>query len=127
MAYTTRVHGDFLPVMNFDSANYTVDVVNAVANAATVQPQGPKLNFFTVEGANLEPSTETANIALIFQTVQQLATIHMYEWTDTGSNGTIGLSVYPAGAWTAATLETACQAVVTSVVVGNGATFTQVT
>ena len=126
MAYTTRVHGDFLPVMNFDSANYTVGAVNAVTSAVTVQPQGPKLNFFTVEGANLEPSTETANIALIFQTVQQLATIHMYEWTDTGSNGTIGLSVYPAGAWTAATLETACQAVVTSVVVGNGATFTQV-
>jgi hypothetical protein len=113
--------------MNMDTGNYTAGSANALSSGSTVQMQGPRLNFFTVEGANIDnASTESGNVALIIQTVQQLATIHMYEWTDAGSNGTIAMAVYPAGAWTAATLETACQAVVTSVICANGASFTQV-
>ena len=127
MAYTTKSHGDFQPVANFDSREFAIGAANAVVSGQTVQPQGPKLNYFTIEGANIDnASTESGNIALIIQTVQQLATIHAYEWTDAGSNGTIGLAVYPCGAWTAATLQTACQAVVSSVVASNGATFTSV-
>ena len=127
MAHITKIHGDFKPVFNLDTGNYLVGSANAVTSAATVQMAGPKLNFFTVEGANIhDAANESGNIALIIQTVQSLATIHTFEWTDAGSNGTIGMSVYPAGAWTAATLETACQLVVTSVVVANGAAFTKV-
>lgn len=127
MAYTTRTHGDFQPVMNVDTANYTVGAANAVTSGSTVQMAGPRLNFFTLEGANIDnASTESGNVALLIQTVQQLATIHTFEWTDAGSNGTIALSVYPAGAWTAATLQTAAQAVVTSVICSNGAAFTNV-
>lgn len=125
MAYTNKVHGDFKPVSNFDSREYAVGSLNDVASGVTVQPQGPKLNFFTVDGANIDNgSTESGNIALIIQTAQQLATVHAYEWTDNGSNGTIALALYPAGAWTASSLQTACQAVVSSVVVSAGATFT---
>ena len=127
MASFSRTHGDFQPVMNMDTGSYTVGSANALSSGSTVQMQGPRLNFFTVEGANIDnASTESGNVALIIQTVQQLATIHMYEWTDAGSNGTISMAVYPAGAWTAADLQTACQAVVSSVVCSNGASFTQV-
>lgn len=127
MAIVTRTHGDLQPVAVYDSSTYTVGSANALVSGATVQMAGPKLNFFTIDGANIDnASTESGNVALIIQTIQQLATIHMYEWTDNGSNGAICVGVYPTGAWTAATLQTAAQAVVSSVTCANGATFTTV-
>jgi len=116
--------------MNYDASGYTKGALNAVTSGASVQPQGPKLDFFTIEGANIDnASTESGNIALIVQAIQQLATIHMYQWTDAGANGTLAVAVYPTQAFSTdgsvgANLTAVCQAVVSSVITSNSATFT---
>jgi len=104
MAFTTRTHGDFQPVMNYDAAGYTVGSVNAVTSALTVQPQGPKLDFFTITLASL--ATDGTVLLNCINAIQQLATIYMYEVTDAGTD-TIAIAVYPTGAWTTAALDTA--------------------
>ena len=106
MAYTNRVHGDYQPVMNYDAPDYTVGAVNAVTSEATVQPQGPKLDFFTVT-ANGAISTTQLNTGI--QTIQQLATVYLYEYTN-DTNDTLAVAVYPVGAWTDTALATALEA-----------------
>jgi len=121
MAQFTKVNGDFQPVINFDSPEYTNNGLNAVVSGATVQPQGPKLEFFTLTKDT--GAFTTANVATIVQTVQQLATIYIYEYTDT-TNDTFAMAVYPVGAWTAASLDTAVTAAGIAVTVAASATFT---
>lgn len=121
MAQFTKVNGDFQPVINFDSPAYTNNGLNAVVSGATVQPQGPKLEFFTLTKDT--GAFSTANVATIVQTVQQLATIYIYEYTD-ASDDTFAMAVYPVGAWTAATLDTAVTAAGIAVTVAASATFT---
>ncbi len=104
MAFTTRTHGDFQQVMNYDAAGYTVGSVNAVTSGVTVQPQGPKLDFFTITLASL--ATDGTVLLNCINAIQQLATIYMYEVTDSGTD-TIAIAVYPTGAWTTGTLDTA--------------------
>jgi hypothetical protein len=120
MAQFTRTHGDYQPVMNYDLPGYTVGAVNAVTSGETVQPQGPKLDFFTVTKDT--GAFTTANINSIVQTLQQLATIYIYEYTDT-SNDTFAVAVYPTGAWDASSIDTAVTAAGVSVTVAAGATF----
>jgi hypothetical protein len=120
MAQFTRVNGDFLPVINYDSPAYTNSGVNAVTSAATVQPQGPKLDFFTV---TFDGALTTTQLNTAIQTIQQLATIYMYEYTD-DTNDTLAVALYPVGAWTTATLDTALTAAVEAVTVAASATFT---
>ena len=105
MAQFTRVNGDLKPVLHMDSASYTNTGVNAATSAATVQPQGPKLEYFTAT-ANGALTTTQLNSAI--QTIQQLATVYIYEYTDT-SNDTLAFAVYPVGAWTTAALVTALE------------------
>ena len=121
MAEFTRVSGDFKPLMNYDAAEYTNTGANAVTSGATVQPQGPKLDFFTVtfDGTG----TTGAQVKTALETIQQLATIHMYEFT-TATNDTLAVALYPAGAWTDVTLDTALTAAVEAVSVTASATFT---
>ncbi len=104
MAQFTRTHGDFQPVMWLDQPDYTTGAVNAVSSGLTVQPQGPKLDFFTIELAGVAANTTIAS--QVIQTVEQLATIHIYEFTDTGTD-TLALAVYPTGGWNTASLATA--------------------
>jgi hypothetical protein len=122
MAQFTRVNGDFLPLINYDSPAYTNSGVNALTSAATVQPQGPKLDFFTITGNG---SQIADNIATVFQTVEQLATMHIYEYTN-ATDDTLAIAIYPVGAWTTASLDTALTAAWTSanVSVAASATFT---
>ena len=120
MAQFTRVNGDYLPVINYDSPAYTNSGVNAVESGATVQPQGPKLDFFTITFTGAVTTTQF-NTAI--QTIQQLATIYMYEYTD-DTNDTLAIAVYPVAAWTTATLDTALTAAVEAVTVAASATFT---
>ena len=128
MAQFTKVNGDFLPVINFDSPAYTNSGANAVSSAATVQPQGPKLDFFTVTAASTGALTGT-QVSLIIQATQQLATVYIYEFTTAGPD-TLAMAVYPTGAWTATTLQAACRAGLTAggaanaVVASATATFT---
>ena len=103
MAQFTRVNGDYKQVMWLDAPSYTNTGVNAVESAVTVQPQGPKLDFFTLTGNG---SQIADNIQAAFQTVQQLSTIHLYEYTN-AADDTLAIAVYPTGAWTTATLDAA--------------------
>ena len=128
MAQFTKTNGDFLPVINFDSPSYTNSGANAVSSGATVQPQGPKLDYFTVTASGSSALTGT-QVSLAIQATQQLATVYIYEFTTAGPD-TLAMAVYPTAAWTTATLQTAIRAgltaggVANSVVVSNGATFT---
>lgn len=99
MAGFTRVHGDYVPVLRLDANAYSTTTVNATTSAATVQPQGPKLEFGTVTFTGIaDPTAADINTAII--TIQQLSTIAIYEFTATGSNAsTLGLAVYPIGGW----------------------------
>jgi hypothetical protein len=120
MAQFTRVNGDYLPLINYDADSYTNSGVNAVSDGATVQPQGPKLDFFTITFTGAVTTTQF-NTAI--QTIQQLATIYLYEYTD-ASDDTLAVAVYPVGAWTTTTLDTALTAAVEAVTVAASATFT---
>jgi hypothetical protein len=128
MAQFTKTNGDLLPVINFDSPAYTNSGANAVTSAATVQPQGPKLDYFTVTAASSGAFTGT-QVSLIIQATQQLATVYIYEFTTAGPD-TLAMAVYPVGAWTATTLQAACRAGLTAggaanaVVASATATFT---
>jgi hypothetical protein len=103
MAQVTRVNGDFKPVLNVDAGAYDNTGVNAVVSAATVQAQGPKLDFFTVTA---DGALTGANVKTIIDTIQQLAVVYIYEYTD-AADDTLAVAVYPTGAYTAATLEAA--------------------
>jgi hypothetical protein len=96
MAQTTRVHGDFKQVMNYDAPSYTVGAVNAYTSGVTVQPQGPKLDYCTItfDGTG----TTTAQVKATIDAIQQLATVYIYEFTTT-TNDTLAVAFYPTGAW----------------------------
>lgn len=96
MAQFTKVNGDFQPVINYDSPAYTNSGVNAVTSGASVQPQGPKLEFATVTFTGT--GTTGTQLLNTINTIQQLATIYMYEFTST-TNDTLAIAFYPVGAW----------------------------
>jgi len=121
MAQFTRVNGDLKQVMWIDAPDYTNTGVNAVTSAVTVQPQGPKLDFFTITA---DGALTGAQVSTIVQAVQQLATIYIYEYTD-AANDTLALALYPTGAYTAASLKTLVDTVAPAAVsVAATATFT---
>jgi hypothetical protein len=97
MAQFTKTNGDFQPVLRLDAASYTNSGLNAVTSAASVQPQGPKLDFFTITAASTGAFSGT-QVNVIVQTVQQLATVYLYEFTTAGPD-TIAFAVYPTGSW----------------------------
>ena len=117
MSQFTKTNGDLLPVINYDSPAYTNSGANAVTSAATVQPQGPKLDFFTVTASGSSALTGT-QVNLIIQATQQLATVYLYEFTTAGPD-TLAMAVYPTGAWTTTTLNAAIVAGLTAGGVGN--------
>ena len=117
MAQFTKTNGDLLPLINYDSPAYTNSGANAVTSAATVQPQGPKLDFFTVTASGSTALTGT-QVNLIIQATQQLATVYIYEFTTAGPD-TLAMAVYPTAAWTTATLQAAARAALTAGGVGN--------
>ena len=97
MAQFTKTNGDYLPVLRLDAAAYTNSGLNAVSSGATVQPQGPKLDFFTISAASTGAFTG-AQVNTMVQTVQQLATVYIYEFTTAGPD-TVAFAVYPTGSW----------------------------
>ena len=120
MAQFTKLNGDLLPVLRLDATSYTNSGANAVTSAATVQPQGPKLDFYTVTADGAFTGTQ---VNLIIQATQQLATVYLYEYTDT-TNDTLAMAVYPTGAWTTTTLDAAVEAVLTAASLSNSVTTT---
>ena len=99
MAQFTKTNGDFLPVQWLDSASYTNSGLNAVESGATVQPQGPKLDFGTITFTGAASPTG-ADILTAINTIQQLGVVYLYEYTEVGDNtDTLAVAVYPTGAW----------------------------
>ncbi len=111
MAQFTRTNGDFQQVLWLDAPSYTNEgSTSAIDSAVTVQPQGPKLDFFTITGNG---SQIADNINAVFQTVQQLATVYIYEYTN-ATDDTLAVAVYPTGAWTSANVSVAATATFTN-------------
>jgi hypothetical protein len=107
MAGFTRVNGDFQPVAVYDQGTgnaYTNSGnINAMTSGVAVQPQGPDLQMFTVTGNG----SQIADYATaVFQSIEQLATIHLYQYNN-ATDDTLAIAVYPVGAWTTSTLDTA--------------------
>jgi hypothetical protein len=122
MAQFTRVSGDLKQVFHFDANSYTNTGVNAVTSGATVQNLGPKLDFFTV---TFDGGVTTTQLTQVIQSIQQLSTVHIYEYTDT-ANDTLALALFPTGEYTTTTLAAAVNAVdgVTGATAAATATFT---
>ena len=99
MAQFTRVSGDFVPQINYDAQSYTIGSVNAFTSAATVQPQGPKLDFGTITFTGIAVM-DGANLKIAMDTIQQVATVYVYEMTTVGANtDTLAVAIYPVSAW----------------------------
>lgn len=122
MAQFTKVNGDLLPVLHLDSPAYTNSGANAVSSEASVQPQGPKLDFFTATASGSSALTGT-QVSLAIQATQQLATVYIYEFTTAGPD-TLAMAVYPTGAWTDATLQASIRAALTAGGVANAVDVT---
>lgn len=120
MAQFTKTNGDLLPVLHLDSPAYTNSGANAIADGETVQPQGPKLDFFTVTATGALTGTQ---VNLIIQATQQLATVYMYEYTN-DTNDSVAMAVYPTGAWTTTTLDTACTNALSTASLANSLSVT---
>ena len=106
MAQFTRTSGDFQPVVVMDQGPAASSPgagwnsgINTVVSGATVNVAGPKLDFGTVTFTG-NATVSGASLAIAMQTIQQLATIAMYEFTTNTSNtATLALATYPTGAW----------------------------
>lgn len=106
MAQFARVNGDNKPVLWLDQPDYTNTGVNAVSSALTVNPMGPKLDFFTFTAA---AALTGAEVTQAIQVLQQLATVYIYEYTDASSD-TLAVALYPTGAWTTTSITAAMTA-----------------
>ena len=96
MAGFTRTAGDFEQVLGLDATSYTRGSINAITSAVTVNPQGPKLDFVTITFTG--SSTTGAQVKAALDTIQQKATIAVYEFT-TDSNDTLAVALYNDDAW----------------------------
>ena len=132
----TQTHGDYKQVAVYDNGVQTGSGAGsstglyAFTSGVTVQPQGPKLEYVTVTLTGTGTTPTQVNAAI--QTIQQLATIYIYEFTTVGGgDDTLAVAWYPIGAWgadptdVAGALDIALTAACgEAVVVSNGATFT---
>jgi hypothetical protein len=112
MAQITRVNGDLQPVVVVDQpvaasspgAGFSSGI-NTVVSGATVNPAGPKLDFGTVTFTG-NATVSGTSLAIAIQTIQQKATIAIYEFTTNSSNtATLALATFPTGAWNFADTE----------------------
>lgn len=121
MAILFRPNGDADPVFALDIANGAQSGNLATVGAnALVQMQGPKLDYIALvveNGSNqaidlrneLGNTTDPGVIQTLNQTVQTNATIAFYQ-VQNSTTGQISYGLYPTGAWTTTTLDTAITA-----------------
>ena len=132
MAYIIPVSGGSQPVFAIDELNGPIAQTANIAAQGPVQPQGPKLDFFSVT-ANASVANEggvNEYVANVLQAIQQTATVAMYQ---VGPNpAVINVAVYPTGAFAntavfVAAVQTANAAIgVPTANVAGSATFTNV-
>jgi hypothetical protein len=135
MAQFTRTSGDFQPVVVMDQGVAASSPgagwnsgINTVVSGASVNVAGPKLDFGTVTFTG-NATVSGASLAIAIQTIQQQATIAVYEFTTNSSNtATLALATYPTGAWNFANGEDLDAALTTAlgyaVTTAASATFT---
>jgi hypothetical protein len=115
MAFFTRTHGGSQPVFAIDQLNGTQ--TGTISADATVQIAGPKLDFFKIlikdvgaSAIDLRDQMDTGGVVeVVLRTLTQLATLHFYQ-VEGDATGQISVAVYSTGAWAAADLEDAIQA-----------------
>ena len=109
MAQLTKVSGTTQPVFALDVANGSISGTSNVAAQGPVQVAGPQLQFFslTANAALTNAGNVNGYLNNVLQAIQQTGTIAIYQAGATA--GTINLAIYPAGAYTTATLVAAAQ------------------
>ena len=106
MAIFAATNGTLQPVFNFDTQNGPIAGATSLAGLP-VQPQGPKLDFFTITAnASLNTTGNTGGyLANVMQQIQTLGTVGVYQV----DGAQLSIGVYPTGAYTTATLAVAVQ------------------
>jgi len=133
MAQFTKTNGTTQPVFALDVSNGSISGTANVAAQGPVQPQGPKLDFFSLVANASIASGGNVNgyVNNVLQSIQQIATVAMYQIGP--NNQTINLALYPQNAYTTTTLVAAAQAAnatgglnvgIATANVSNAATFT---
>ena len=134
MAQIPLVSGGSQPVFATDTLNGSQLSANATYAPAGVPVNfmGPKLDFFGVD-LGADPSAQAGvngAIQTILQTIQQTATVAIYQVAATANVTNMSLAVYPTAAYTAATLQVAIRALGSNVAGtgydASGATVTDV-
>ena len=134
MASIPLVSGGSQPVFATDTLNGSQLSANATYAPAGVPVifMGPKLDFFGVD-LGADPSAQAGvngAIQTILQTIQQTATVAIYQVAATANVTNMSLAVYPTAAYTAATLQVAIRALGSNVAGtgydASGATVTDV-
>ena len=114
MAEFTRTHGNSQEVFHIDTANGGLGNA-ALATSAPVNFTGPKLDFFKVIVENGSNSArdlqgEVGTLGAVEAIIQKInnggAFVSIYQVEDS-SAGQISLAIYPTGAYTTTTLQTA--------------------
>ena len=104
MAYITVVSGGSQPVFALDTLNGPLPQGTTLAGNS-VQPQGPKLDFFRFVAANTMNTQGEVNgfVANVLQALQQTTTVAMYQVDGTA----LSVALYPTGAFANTTVATA--------------------
>ena len=104
MAYITVVSGGSQPVFALDTLNGPLPQSTSLAGNS-VQPQGPKLDFFRFVAANTMNTQGEVNgfVANVLQALQQTTTVAMYQVDGTA----LSVALYPTGAFANTTVATA--------------------
>jgi hypothetical protein len=139
MATFAKTNGSTQPVFALDVRNGSVAQSANIAAQGPVQPQGPKLDFFSLV-ANASVATQggvNGYVGNVLQAIQNGTTaagaggtVAMYQVAADGV--TLNIAIYPTGAYTTATLVAAAQVANTASIgiptanVAASATFTTV-
>ena len=104
MAYITVVSGGSQPVFALDTLNGPLPQSTTLAGNS-VQPQGPKLDFYRFVAANTMNSQGEVNgfVANVLQALQQTTTVAMYQVDGVA----LSVAIYPTGSFANTTVATA--------------------
>jgi len=111
MAEVTRVHGSAFGVVHNDRG---ASGSGAISADETVILNGPQLDFFKIIVKDVSGNIEDLRneldpgegVEAILRKIADKANIEMYQ-VEGDTSGQISVAVYPAGAYTASTLQTA--------------------
>jgi len=111
MAEVTRVHGSAFGVVHNDRG---ASGSGAISADETVILNGPQLDFFKIIVKDVSGNIEDLRneldpgegVEAILRKIADKANIEMYQ-VEGDTTGQISVAVYPAGAYTASTLQTA--------------------